>query len=69
MPQEIDFSTREAISRVTNIIKVLAAHHVPLSDSTLVEAYDWTVDHEGGVSNLTQDDLGEALVAAICNRR
>jgi exosome complex component RRP4 len=42
---------------------------VPLSDSTLVEAYDWTVDHEGGVSNLTQDDLGEALVAAICNRR
>jgi len=53
---------------VTNIIKVLAAHYVPLSDSVLIEAYDWTVEHEESASSLMQDDFGEAMVAAVAIR-
>jgi len=64
----IDESTRIAISRVTNIIRVLAAHFVPLTDALLLEAYEWTVDQEGGVKDLLQGDAGDALVATLTAR-
>jgi len=64
----IDGSTRIAISRVTNIIRVLAAHFVPLTDALLLEAYEWTVDQEGGVKDLLQGDAGDALVATLTAR-
>lgn len=64
----IDESTRIAISRVTNIIRVLAAHFVPLTDALLMEAYEWTVDQEGGAKDLLQEDVGDALVATITAR-
>ncbi|RDB15864.1 Exosome complex component rrp4 [Hypsizygus marmoreus] len=65
---EIDESTRLAISRVTNIIRVLASRFVPLSDTLLLEAYEWTVDQEGGVKDLLQEDVGDALVATVTAR-
>ncbi|KAF8074713.1 exosome complex exonuclease rrp4 [Lyophyllum atratum] len=64
----IDESTRIAISRVTNIIRVLASHFVPLTDTLLLEAYEWTVDQEGTAKDLLQEDVGDALVATIAAR-
>ena len=63
--QEIDVSTRNAISRVTNIIQVLSSHFVPLLDTVLLEAYEWTLEHEGGAVDLLQEDFGDALVSFL----
>lgn len=63
--QEIDDATRTAISRVTNIIRVLAAHFTPLSDVTLLEAYEWAVEQELNVKDLLLDDVGDALVTSL----
>ncbi|KAF9460557.1 hypothetical protein BDZ94DRAFT_1324024 [Collybia nuda] len=65
----IDELTRVAISRVTNIIRVLASHFVPLTDTLLLEAYEWAVDQEDGAKDLLQDDVGDLLVAMITTRR
>jgi len=62
---EIDGSTRSAISRVTNIIQVLSSHFIPLTDTLLLEAYEWTVKQEGDAVNLLQEDFGNALVASL----
>lgn len=61
----IDDSTRVAISRVTNIIRVLASHFIPLTDTLLLEAYEWAVDQEGGAGDLLHGGLADALVAII----
>ena len=63
--QEIDVSTRNAISRVTNIIQVLSSHFVPLLDTVLLEACEWTLEHEGGAVDLLQEDFGDALVSSL----
>ncbi|KAG6841458.1 hypothetical protein C0991_010883 [Blastosporella zonata] len=68
MNDRIDESTRTAISRVTNIIRVLASHFVPLTDILLLEAYEWTVDREGGAKDILQEDVGDALVATVTAR-
>ncbi|EMD34015.1 hypothetical protein CERSUDRAFT_86778 [Gelatoporia subvermispora B] len=65
---DIDDATRAAISRVCNIIRILAAQFVPLTDVTLLEAYDWVVEQEGDVKDLLQGDFGEALVTALGGR-
>ncbi|KAI0721003.1 exosome complex exonuclease rrp4 [Cerioporus squamosus] len=62
---EIDDATRAAIARVSNIIKVLASHFVPLTDAVLLEAYEWAVDQENSVKDLLGDETGENLVASI----
>jgi len=62
---EIDVSTRSAISRVTNIIQVLSSHFIPLTDTILLEAYEWTMEQEGGAVNLLQEDFGDALVSSL----
>ncbi|KIK68168.1 hypothetical protein GYMLUDRAFT_155664 [Collybiopsis luxurians FD-317 M1] len=61
----IDDSTRTAISRVTNLIIVLASHSIPLTDTILLDAYEWSLEQEGDVKDLLQEDAGEALVASI----
>ncbi|OBZ74223.1 Exosome complex component RRP4 [Grifola frondosa] len=66
---DIDDATRTAISRVSNIIRVLAAQFTPLTDAVLLEAYDWAVEQESDVKDVLQDDFGEALVATISARR
>jgi len=65
---DIDDTTRAAISRVTNIIRVLASHFVPLTDMLLIEAYDWAVDQEGGVKDLLSEDFGDGLVTSLASR-
>ncbi|KAJ7204756.1 exosome complex exonuclease rrp4 [Mycena pura] len=64
----IDNSTRTAISRVTNIIRVLASHFVPLTDTLLLEAYEWTVENDTDAKGLLTEDVGDALVASITGR-
>jgi len=64
----IDSPTRTAISRVANIIRVLSTHFVPLTDTLLLEAYEWSVEQEGDTKDLLQEDVGDALVATITAR-
>ncbi|KDR68019.1 hypothetical protein GALMADRAFT_257580 [Galerina marginata CBS 339.88] len=66
---EIDESTRTAISRVTHIIRVLTSHFIPLTDTLLLEAYEWAVEHETDVKDLLQQDFGDALVASVTSGR
>ena len=54
-----------AISRVSNIVRVLADHFVPLTDSLLLEAYELVTEQEGDIKDLLQEDVGDALVAAL----
>ncbi|THH15741.1 hypothetical protein EW146_g4772 [Bondarzewia mesenterica] len=65
---DIDDATRIAISRVTNIIRILASHSVPLTDTVIIEAYEWAVEQEMGVKDLMQDDVGDILVSAVIPR-
>lgn len=65
---EIDNATRIAISRVTNIIRVLANHSVPLTDTVLLEAYEWAVEHDLSVKDLLQEDVGDSLVSSVIYR-
>ena len=44
---------------------MLASHFVPLTDTLLLEAYEWTIDQEGYAKDLLQEDVGNALVATI----
>ncbi|KAH9479702.1 Exosome complex component rrp4 [Psilocybe cubensis] len=62
---DIDEPTRTAISRVTHIIRVLTSHFIPLSDTLLLEAYEWAVEHESDVRDLLQQDFGDALVSSV----
>ena len=68
-PQFIDAATRTAIVRVTNIIKVLAGHYVPITDSVLRQAYDWVMEQSVGTKDLLDDDVAGLLVAAVTNQR
>jgi exosome complex component RRP4 len=54
-----------AISRVSSIIRLLSSHFVPLSDTLLLDAYDWLLEQDGDAKDLMQDEFGDALVAAI----
>ncbi|KZT70771.1 hypothetical protein DAEQUDRAFT_667315 [Daedalea quercina L-15889] len=65
---DIDDATRLAISRVSNIIRVLAAHFIPLTDTLLLDAYEWAVEQEGDVKDLLQADIGDAMIATITAR-
>ncbi|PCH38056.1 exosome complex exonuclease rrp4 [Wolfiporia cocos MD-104 SS10] len=65
---DIDDATRAAISRVSNIIRILGAHFVPLTDTLLLDAYEWAVEQEGGVKDLLNSDIGDALVSAVAAR-
>lgn len=54
--------------RVTNIIKVLAGHYVPITDSVLRQAFDWVVEQGVETKDLLHDDVAELLVAAVTNQ-
>ncbi|EPQ56741.1 hypothetical protein GLOTRDRAFT_115866 [Gloeophyllum trabeum ATCC 11539] len=66
---DIDEATRSAISSVTNIIRVLAAHFVPLTDAILLEAYAWVMDQEIGTKDILQEETSDFLVAALTSSR
>ncbi|TFK63262.1 hypothetical protein BDN72DRAFT_776108 [Pluteus cervinus] len=64
----IEEATRSAISRVTNIISILASHFMPLTDVVLLGAYEWVVDQDYQAKDLLQEDVGDALVTAMRGR-
>ncbi|KIM59714.1 hypothetical protein SCLCIDRAFT_27119 [Scleroderma citrinum Foug A] len=66
---DIDNSTRNAISRVSNIIRALAEHFVPLTDTLLLEAYNWVMEQEVDTKDLALGDISDSLVAAMCSTR
>jgi len=66
--EAIDAPTRMAISRVTNLIKALASYFVPISDVILLEAYEWAVENDVEIKDLTQPDICEALIVTVCTK-
>ncbi|KAI9573865.1 hypothetical protein HD554DRAFT_2202028 [Boletus coccyginus] len=64
---DIDVPTRTAIARISNIIRLLADHFIPLTDSRLLEAYDWVIEQEVDTKDLVHGDVGDALVAVLGN--
>ncbi|KAG8215066.1 hypothetical protein J3R82DRAFT_8487, partial [Butyriboletus roseoflavus] len=62
---DIDVATRTAIARISNIIRLLADHFVPLTDTRLLEAYDWVIEQEVDTKDIVHGDVGEALVAIV----
>ena len=57
-----------AISRASNVIRVLAAHSVPLTDTVLLDAYEWVLDQSLDVKDILHKDISDALVAAVTGR-
>ncbi len=60
--------TRTAIARVCNIIKVFARYKVPLTDTSLNEAYDWVTEQEIDVKDILLDEIGESLMMGLSVR-
>ena len=55
---------------MSNLIRVLAAHYVPLTDTVLIEAYEWVVEQECDVKDLLlREGLAESLVATLSSAR
>lgn len=67
--KDIDVATRTAIARISNIIRLLADHFVPLTDTRLLEAYDWVIEQEVDTKDLVHGDVGDTLVAMVGNDR
>ncbi|EJD07661.1 uncharacterized protein FOMMEDRAFT_137897 [Fomitiporia mediterranea MF3/22] len=67
---EIDLTTRTAIARVYNILRVLAIHFVPITDAVLADAYEWAIeqDLDCSVKDLLREENSEAMVLAITAR-
>lgn len=53
---------------MSNIIRVLTRHFIPINDTSLVIAYDWAVEQDCGIDDLLQEDIAEALITAIVTR-
>jgi len=66
---DIDDATRNAISRVANIIRVLAAHFVPLTDTILLEAYEWVMDQEIGTREILLEETSDLFIATLTGSR
>jgi exosome complex component RRP4 len=66
--QDIDDATRTAIARVSNIIRVLASRSVPITDTVVLEAYEWAVEQDSDVKDLLLGEVADALIAAVTNK-
>ena len=58
--QIIDAATRSAIACVSNMICVLTQHFIPITDTILVETYEWAVDQECAMWDLLHDKMAKA---------
>lgn len=54
---------------MSNIIRVLSRHNIPLTDTLLNEAYDWAVEQEADVKDLLTEEIGEAMVLAVTSQQ
>ncbi|KAG9309898.1 hypothetical protein JVU11DRAFT_9930 [Chiua virens] len=66
---DIDTATRTAIARVSNIIRLLADHFVPLTDSRLLEAYDWVIEQGVDTKDIVFGDIRDMLLAIVGSDR
>lgn len=66
--QDIDDATRTAIARVSNIIRVLASRSLPITDTIILEAYEWAVEQDSDVKDLLLEDVADAMIAAVTIR-
>jgi exosome complex component RRP4 len=66
--QDIDDATRTAIARVSNIIRVLASRSLPITDTIILEAYEWAVERDSDVKDLLLEDVADAMIAAVSVR-
>jgi exosome complex component RRP4 len=66
--QDIDDATRNAIAQVSNIIRVLASRSAPITDTIVLEAYEWAVEQDVDVKDLLLEDAADALVAAVTTK-
>jgi exosome complex component RRP4 len=66
--QDIDNATRTAIALVSNIIRVLASRSVPITDTIILEAYEWAVEQDVNVKDLLLEDVADTLVAAVITK-
>ena len=66
--QDIDDATRTAIARVSNIIRVLASRSVPITDTIVLEAYEWAVEQDSDVKDLLLGDVADALISAVTTK-
>jgi hypothetical protein len=63
--QDIDDATRTAVARVSNIIRVLASRSMPITDTIVLEAYEWALEQVADIKDLLLEDVADALIAAI----
>jgi exosome complex component RRP4 len=65
--QEIPPESRSAISTIAALIRLFASHHIPLSDSLLLEGYGWLSKTRGAgaASTIISREDGERLIADI----
>ena len=66
--QDIDDATRTAIARVSNIIRILASRSLPITDTIILEAYEWAVEQDSDVKDLLLEDVADAMIAAVTVR-
>jgi len=66
--EDIDDATRTAIARVSNIIRVLASRSLPITDTIILEAYEWAVEQDSDVKDLLLEDVADAMIAAVTIR-
>jgi len=64
--EDIDDATRTAITRVSNIIRVLASRSVPITDTIVLEAYEWAVEQDSDVKDLLLGDMADANLCHTC---
>ena len=66
--QDIDDATRTAIARVSNIIRILASRSLPITDTIILEAYEWAVEQDSDVKDLLLEDVADAMMTAVIVR-
>ena len=66
--QDIDDATRTAIARVSNIIRVLGSRSLPITDTSVLEAYEWVVEQDSNVRDLLLEDVTDTMIAAVAIR-
>lgn len=66
--QDIDDATRTAIARVSNIIRILASRSLPITDTIILDAYEWAVEQDSNVKDLLLEDVADAMIAAVTVR-
>lgn len=64
--QPIDSTTRSSISRIINILNALARHNIPITDTLLNDAYEWTIERGLDVADLnSNDDAADEMILEI----